>query len=223
MNCESKAKSRAGAILGAGALGAAASLYLLRRSKNRWNASRDETASPMPLDAEVANPTYVTNRAITIRALPEQIWPWLAQMGELPRGGFYSYLTVERLLGMKVRNSKDVLPEFQTPQVGEALDRKGTMLIKAVERNRYLVLGPPPTPNLAVTWALALHPAGGGTRLVSRCRARLPRGWRGRLADAILGPGQLLMERRMLLEIRDRAEKLAARSHFAILPERRAG
>jgi hypothetical protein len=223
MNRESKAKARAGAALGAGVLGAAASLYLLGRAKKRWNATRDEAAAPMPMDGEVVNPTYVTNRAITIRALPEQVWPWLAQMGELPRGGFYSYVAVERLLGMKIRNSEDVLPEFQTPQVGEALDRAGNMLVKAVERNRNLVLGPRPTPNLAVTWALALHPSDGGTRLVSRCRARLPRGFRGRLANAILGPGQLLMERRMLLEIRKRAEKLAARSHFAILPERRAG
>ena len=47
----------------------------------------------------------MTNRAITIDARPEEIWPWLAQMGELPRGGFYSHMWVERLMGMRVENA----------------------------------------------------------------------------------------------------------------------
>jgi hypothetical protein len=201
----------------------AAGVYLLRRWQRRWSASPEEIACRMPLDGEVENPTYVTNRAVTIRALPEHIWPWIAQMGESPRGGFYSYLTVERLLGMKVRNADRILPEFQDPEVGEALDRAGTMRVKAVVRNQYLVLGPPPAPDLAVTWSLALFPIDGTTRLVSRCRARLPRGIGGLAARFALDPGQLVMERKMLLEIRKRAEKLAARSHFEILPERKAG
>jgi len=116
-----------------------------------------------------------------------------------------------------------VIRLLQAPQVGEAVDRGGTMLVKAVERDRYLVLGPRPTQDLAVTWALALYPTDGSTRLVSRCRAHLPRGIRGFLANLILDPGQFVMERKMLLEIKRRAEKLAARSHFEILPERRAG
>jgi hypothetical protein len=166
----------------------------------------------MPLDAEVADPTYVTNRAITIRALPEEIWPWLAQMGELPRSGFYSYVAVERLLKMQVENADRVLSEFQDPKVGDALDHAGTMLVKAVEPNSFLILGPPPTPELAVTWAIALYPRwDGSTRLVSRCRARLPRGSKGLFWLALLDPGQFLMERKMLLGIKKRAESRASR------------
>jgi len=218
-----KPRSRArlnGTVVAAGSA-AAAGVYLLRKWQRRWSATADEIARRMPLDEEVDDPTYVTNRAITIRALPEHVWPWIAQMGESPRGGFYSYLAVERLLRMKVENAEEVLPEFQNPEVGEALDRAGTMRVKAVLRNECLVLGPPPTPDLDVTWALALYPADGTTRLVSRCRARLPRGVRGLAARLILDPGQLVMERKMLIEIKKRAERLAARSHFEILPERR--
>lgn len=199
--------------VGAGAAAFAAYMGVVRRWHLRWGATDDEIAREMPLDGEVANPTYVTNRAITIRALPEEIWPWIAQMGELPRGGFYSYLAVERLLQMQVENADRILSEFQDPKVGDALDRAGTMLVKAVEPNRYLVLGPPPTPELAVTWAIALYPgARGFTRLVSRCRARLPRGPKGLFWFSILDPGQFLMERKMLLGIKERAESTASKS-----------
>jgi hypothetical protein len=200
------------ATVGVGAAAVAAYMGLVRRWHLRWGATDDEVARKMPLDAEVADPTYVTNRAITIRALPEEIWPWLAQMGELPRGGFYSYVAVERLLRMQVENADRVLSEFQDPKVGDALDHAGTMLVKAVEPNSFLILGPPPTPELAVTWAIALYPRwDGSTRLVSRCRARLPRGSKGLFWLALLDPGQFLMERKMLLGIKKRAESRASR------------
>ncbi|HSE63254.1 MAG TPA: SRPBCC family protein [Thermoanaerobaculia bacterium] len=208
-----KWRSFAGAAaVGAGAAAVAAYMGVVRRWHLRWGATDDEIAREMPLDDEVTEPTYVTNRAITIRALPQEIWPWLAQMGELPRGGFYSYLTVERLLRMQVENADRILSEFQDPKVGEALDRSGTMRVKAVEPNSYLVLGPSSTPDLAVTWTLALYPRiDGSTRLISRCRARLPRGSKGLFWLAILDPGQFLMERKMLLEIKRRAESRASR------------
>jgi hypothetical protein len=200
------ARRRALGIIAAGAAGAG-SLALLRAWQRRWDAAPEEAVRTMPLDERIPEPTTVTNRAITIRALPEQVWPWLAQMGELPRGGFHSYLTVERLLGMKVENADRILPEFQDPKVGDAFDRAGTMRVQFVEPNRFLVLGPPPSPDLQTTWALALHPASEvATRLVSRCRFWMPRTLRGILWRAILDPGQFLMERKMLLEIKRRAE-----------------
>jgi hypothetical protein len=61
------------------------------------------------------------------------------------------------------------------------------------------------------TWALALYPrADGTTRLVSRVRAPLPRGRRGRLWFTQLDPGPFVMERKRLLETRRRAAALAA-------------
>lgn len=199
-----------GALAG-GVAAATASVVLLRRWQGRWDATPEEIAQPLPLDDEVARPTYVTNRAITVAAQPEDLWPWIAQMGELPRGGFYSYVTVERLLGMKVRNADRILPGLPSLRPEEAIDRAGTMLVKAIEPGRVLVLGPPPSADLAVTWAIALFPTGGGsTRVLSRCRARLPHGPRGVLASLILDPGQFLMERKMLLELRRRGLRSAA-------------
>ena len=184
-------------------LAAAAYFLLVRRWHLRWGATDEEVARAMPLDERIPRPTYVTNRAITIEAPPERVWPWLAQMGELPRGGFYSYVPVERLLKLEVENATKVLADFQHLEVGQALDRAGTMVVQAVEPNRYLVLGPPPMPDLKTTWALGLYPTPwGGTRLVSRCRAWLPRSPKGMLWLMMLDPGQFVMERKMLLEIR---------------------
>jgi hypothetical protein len=199
-----------GVLLAGGAV-VAAYVAWIRKWHLRWGATDEEIARAMPLDEEVSEPTFVTNRAITIEATPEEIWPWIAQMGELPRGGFYSYLTVERLLKLEVANAERILPEFQDPKVGDALDRAGNMRVKAVVPGRMLVLGPPPTPDLQVTWAMCLYPAGDkATRLVSRCRARLPRNARGILTFLVLDPGQFLMERKMLLEVKRRAESRPA-------------
>jgi hypothetical protein len=199
--------AKASGVLVAGGAALAAYVAWIRKWHLRWGATDEEIARAMPLDEEVPEPTYVTNRAITIEALPEEIWPWIAQMGELPRGGFYSYLTVERILKMKVANAERILAEFQDPKVGDALDRAGNMRVKAVVPGRMLVLGPPPMPDLQVTWAIVLYPAGDkATRLVSRCRARLPRNARGRLLFLLLDPGQFLMERKMLLALKRRAE-----------------
>src|SRR5690606_2926082 len=55
-----------------------------------WGARDDEVTAPMPLDERVANPTAISTRAITIDVPPEKVWPWLAQMGDKPRAGYYS-------------------------------------------------------------------------------------------------------------------------------------
>lgn len=199
------------AVTGAASLAAYA--LAIRPWHLRWGAMDEEIARAMPLDERVKNPTYVTNRAITIDAKPEEIWPWLAQMGELPRGGFYSYVWVERLMGMRVENAERILPEFQQLKVGQALDRAGNMLVKAVEPNRYLALGPPEEPNpdtdfFESVWVIGLYPIDEkSTRLVSRVRAHIkntPRGW---FWMALLDPGQFVMERKMLVEIKRRAER----------------
>lgn len=198
--------------LAAGAAGLATYAFAVRPWHLRWGATDQEVARALPLDDRVERPDYVTNRAVTIHAGPRDVWAWLVQMGELPRGGFYSYEWIERLMGMRVANTQSVLPWFQRLAVGQPLDRQCNLIVKAVDPDRFLVLGPPDgLPGVAVTWALVLLPGkDGDTRLVSRVRARLPRGPRGWFWFALLDPGQFVMERKMLLEIKRRAEALAA-------------
>ena len=59
-------------------------------------------------------------------------------------------------------------------------------------------------------WAFVLEPDGGTTRLLSRNRFVAGAGVLRRLANTyLMEPGSLVMERKMLVGIRDRAERLA--------------
>jgi hypothetical protein len=197
--------------MAAGVAGLGAYVALVRPWHRRWGATDEELTAALPLDDRIERPNYVTNRSVTIQAPPEDVWPWLVQMGELPRGGFYSYEWVERLLGLWVLNAQRILPRFQQLQVGQALDRTGHMLVKAVDPGRFLVLGPPEGEAFESTWALVLRPLpDGSTRLVARLRAKLPRTASGIFWYAVLDPGHFVMERKMLLEIKRRGEALAA-------------
>lgn len=203
-------KARAKAIVIASAAGGLAFAYLrvLRPRHLRWGATDDEIARPMLGDDQIEHPVVVTNRAVTVEASLEDVWPWLAQMGELPRGGFYSYEWIERLMGMSVENADRILPEYRELHLGDPLDRSGNMIVRAVNPGRAVVLGPPPGLWLDTTWAIAVYPAAEGqTRLVSRVRGAVKR-WTptAPLMVALLDPGQFVMERKFLLEVKKRAE-----------------
>ena len=204
-------KTLAKTIIGLSAAGAgalAAYALAIRPWHIHWGATEEDIKRPMPLDEEIEHPDYVTNRAITINASSEVIWKWLVQMGESPRGGFYSYEAVERILGMDVSNADKILPEYQQLEVGNRLDRKGDMVVKAIETNKTLVLGPPKEIAMACTWAFCLYPLDANhTRVVSRVRARLPRTPTGLGWFLLLDPGQFIMERKMLLTLKQRAEE----------------
>jgi hypothetical protein len=186
-----------------------------------WGSTRDERDRTMPLDELVEKPNLVTNRAVTINAPAEEIWPWLVQMGELPRGGFYTYSWIERLLGVRTVNATVILNEFQHVKPGDHLDRDGNLVVKALVPNRFIVLGPPAgTPSGDATWSIELVPADeNSTRLISRVRARIAPNVRGAFWLALLDPGQFIMERKWLLGVKARAEGLIRKEGEAMLDE----
>jgi hypothetical protein len=65
--------------------GLALYLFVIRPALLRWGASGDEVRRDYPVDRAVPDPHTVSTRALTIRAQPDQIWPWLAQIGRRPR------------------------------------------------------------------------------------------------------------------------------------------
>jgi hypothetical protein len=160
-------------------------------------------------DDLVARPSYVTTRAVTIHARPAHIWPWLVQMGEQPRAGFYSYAWIERLLGLHVANADHLLLGFEHLEVGDALDRAGNLVVKSTAHDQSLVLGPPAKPSWGEwAWSIGLYPVDDErTRLVSRVRARIDR-WSLNVAlwALLLDPGHFLMERQWLLGLKERVE-----------------
>ena len=148
-----------------------------------------------------------TTRAIGIDAPPERVWPWLVQIGPRPRAGIYTYDWIERLLGIDIENANRILPEYQHLEPGEffALSEKGNGLrVVDVDPERAIVLQWEPGDS---TWAFVLEPDGkGGTRLISRNRIA-GSGPLFRLGMAVMEPASLVMERKMLLGIKERVER----------------
>jgi hypothetical protein len=172
-----------------------------------WGATRAEAAGPVPGDDLLAHPTVVTTRAIGIDAPPEAIWPWLVQLGP-GRGGVYTYDWIENLFGLGVHSTDQILPQFQDLTAGDAqqLGAKGPVLRVAIlDPERALVFQ---SDDGHWVWAFELVPDGKGTRLISRNRIAWPaaRALAKALNTYVMEPGSLVMERKMLLGIKRRAE-----------------
>ena len=201
-------------------LGAAFVAYLrfVRPRVLDWGAREDERRRTLPGDDILAAPAIQTTRAVTIEAPPDRIWPWLVQMGPRPRAGVYTYDWIERRLGIDIENSDRLLPEFQHLEAGTfwELSPGQGLRVREVEPGRAIVLQWEPTES---TWAFVLASVPGdegATRLISRNRVQGHglRFWL--LMRLLMEPGSLVMERKMLLGIRDRAERTTAEDIAAI-------
>lgn len=185
----------------------------VRRWFRRWGADSSDLARVMPGDAFVDGPTYRATVAVTVDATPDRIWPWLMQMG-YRRGGLYSYDWLDRLFGYLDRPSATtILPEFQALSVGEVIPmgRAGGFPVVAIEPMRYLVLGGTGD-DFAWIWQFGVIPLEDGrTRLVSRNLVKTPSTVGNWCFMRLIEPAAFLMTRRMLLGIRERAERLGAR------------
>ena len=185
-----------------------------------WGSTPEERARAWPGEASIPAPSSATTLAVSIAAPPERVWPWLVQIGQ-DRGGMYSYERLENLFGLGIHNADEVHPEWQALEPGDRVvvvppGRMGmtdgyAFPVEEIEAPHHLVLrqAPPEHPWNAV-WTFILEPGGGGTRLVSRSRAERQAGAAGRVADLaglVMAPIVVLMTRRMLLGIKERAER----------------
>jgi hypothetical protein len=189
------------------ATGFAALYYArLRGPVLSWGATEAEAASRLPGDELLEGADGVSTRAIDIRAPATVVWPWLAQMGPSPRGGAYTYDWIENLLGLNMHSVDRVLPEFQRPQVGETIGfGSNRMRLERVEPEHVLAWR---SEDGNWVWTFVLEEHDGHTRLISRNRFRLP-SLAARIGMLPMEPGSLVMERKMLNGIKQRAEQLA--------------
>jgi hypothetical protein len=203
----------------------AAYAFVLRPWHLRWGATSEEVVGVLPGDEFIPQPRLNATHAITIHTRVERVWPWLVQIGQ-GRGGFYSYDWLENLLGLNIHSVERVVPECQNLKVGDlvplAPDGFG-IPVAILEPNQTLVLWgdmrvDDATKDLAeaggyisASWGWYLQAIGRrSTRLVERFRAD----WTPNLANQVmlrlfLEPGAFVMERKMLLGIKERAENRA--------------
>jgi hypothetical protein len=193
----------------AAAAGGSAFFYrkFLRQPILTWGATAQEAAARLPGHELLEDADGVATRAITIDAPPSTVWPWIAQMGPSPRGGAYTYDWIENLLGLNMHSTDRVLPKYQHPQVGDGFGYGANkMSFKIVEPEHVLATQ---SAGGNWVWTFALEEQDGKTRLISRNRFRLPT-LKDKIAMIPMEPGSLIMERKMLLGIKQRAEQLAA-------------
>lgn len=193
---------------------ALATLYWfpVRRWFGRWGSAPDDLARVMPGDALIVHPTHSATHAVTVAARPEDIWPWLVQMGS-QRGGLYSYDWLDRLFGILDRPSAErVLPEFQQLAVGDkiSLGPREVLTVTAVDPNRALVLSYA-AHGFEWVWQFGLYPVDEQrTRLVTRGTERFTKTVSTWLFMRVMEPAAFIMTRRMLLGVKERAEALNA-------------
>ena len=205
MNTRTTLRALAGLALAGVAYG-----RLLRRPILTWGATAAEADGHLAGDELLPDADLVSTRAITIAAPPSAVWPWLVQMGPGERGGAYTYDWVENLLGLDMHSADTVLEQFQHVEAGDVVpDRYGKpwMRYELVEPEHALASR---SLDGAWVWSFVLVEEGGWTRLLSRNRIRSGGTLGGRVALALMEPGSLVMERKMLHGIKQRAERLAA-------------
>jgi hypothetical protein len=175
-------------------------------------ASRDERIRALPGDELIANAIASFTHAVTIRRPPEDVWPWLVQMGAGSRGGWYSY---DFLDNGRRRSANRIVPDLQTISTGTLFPALPGVTdgfhVLAFEPCHDLVLGfRPPKAPLMATWAFALEKrSDGSTRLVVRARGGRAYPFYG-LPPSIGMPAirfaHFIMERKQLLTLASRVE-----------------
>jgi hypothetical protein len=178
-------------------------------------ATAEEQTKPLPGDEVISAPTSGVTHGITIHRPPQDVWPWLAQMGA-DRAGWYSYDALDN--GGRP-SAERILPELQTLAKGAIFPalpgaRDGFTLV-GFEPDRYLILSwILPDGTYMMTWAFVLERLDPeSTRLVVRARVGSGYTFQGlpKWLSTIVGrPVHFVMERKMLLGLARRAETLAA-------------
>jgi hypothetical protein len=154
--------------LAGGALAAEVVAYLLWRPRMlRWGATAGEASEPLPGDDRTPHPRVQSTRAVTINAPPEQVWPWLLQMG-IGRAGFYTHDWVERLMFRAryvegTHSATRIHPEIPPLQAGDTVPMGAGAFATVFEVGPYRHLVAQET---FVLRALA----GNKTRLIARYR-----------------------------------------------------
>ncbi len=217
-------------IAGMTAAGAAAYLAYknyVRPWHLRWGATDEELTEALPGDDVKADAGVQITHAITIDAPPDAVWRWLVQIGQ-NRGGFFSYDWLENAIGLGIHTSTELVPEFQELKEGDLVRgaRVGWMggrfddvagwTVAEIRPNRALVLRDIVDQG---SWSFILRPIENErTRLIIRARGSSPKTPAMKLFHyALLEPSHFIMERKMLMTLKELAEK--SREHEEALYE----
>ena len=171
-----------------------------------WGATTEEIDGSVVGDNLCPDATLIATRSITIMAPPQDVFPWIRQMG-FGRAGWYSYDWLDNL-GRK--SATRVHEEWQSVESGDKVPSGPiTFTAAIVDAPRHFVLEiksfGKQSPKLHFTLAYELRDDPQGTRLVTRMRSHIKLPFGSLFERFILGPGDGIMLRRQLLTINKHA------------------
>lgn len=204
----------------AGGIGAIAAYnYKIRPWHLRWGATDEELTEHLPGDEVKPDAEIQVTHAITIDAPASIVWNWLVQIGQ-DRGGFYSYDWIENLFDLEIHNTEEIKPEWQTLKEGDFvrsaharwlggkyINKTGWFVVR-MEKDRALILRDEIEQG---SWAFILKPIRDTkTRLIIRARGGKPADLPMKLVHyGFFEPAHFIMERKMLLTLKKRAEEFS--------------
>ncbi len=149
------------------------------------DATAAEVAASMPGDEVVEPADVVMDRAFTVPGTPEEVWPWIEQLGKA-RAGWYLPTAVERLVPRGRRALRRVDEQWLGLAVGDRIPDYGGpreyFEVAAIDRPRHVVYRSE-RGRMRLSWAIALTPVDGSTRVRLRLRlAPVRRRW---LAESV--------------------------------------
>lgn len=173
----------------------------------RWGATDEELARAMPGDDDVPSPSFNATRAVTVHAPPEAIHPWIVQIG-MTRAGWYSYDLLDNL-GRP--SATRLIPELQQIYAGQIIpmspDGKYGVYVKEFKENEWILWN---DKEGDTTWFWGMYPTqDGGTRLITRIRMKYRWLTPAAFFNLLVEFGDLIMMRKCLLGIKERAEAMA--------------
>ena len=214
---------RSNAVLIGAIAGVVGYVAFVRPRHLKWGSTWRERSRVWAGDEYMPEPVTKSTRVITIQAPANRVWPWIAQIGQ-DRGGFYSYTSMENLVGAEMKNAEEIHPEWQHRNIGDKVwlgtpsrfDGKAHLIVARWIPDRLMVLVAPPDwekimeGKLAdhMVWSFIVEPLSPKScRLIVRSLAGPAQTTADKLAGYMFWePAHFIMERGMLLGIKSRVE-----------------
>lgn len=179
---------------------------LIRPWHLRWGATGEEINLVLPGDNLVLKPDFNATRGISITATPQEIWKWIIQIGS-KRAGWYSIDWIDN--GGK-KSSLEILPEHQKIEAGQFIpftpDQKNGMWVGDFKEHEYILWV---DKQGKATWLWYIYQTDRGqTRVVTRLRTKYVLKGFWTIYYLIYDFGDIVMMRKCLKGIKQRAEKL---------------
>lgn len=178
-----------------------------------WGSTCEERRISWPGDDLASHPRTVSMRGITIDAQPEQVWPWIMQIGQ-DRAGFYSYQQLENAAGAQFQHR--YVSDTVWLSAPRTYGGRGKLIVAYYEKNRAMILVSVQDwerlllgrPIVGGTWGFIVRPAPGGkTRFIMRSVSSAAPFSREHLLGYTWELAHFIMERRMMKHLKKLVEE----------------